>query len=41
MLQCSPVVRGKCVYPGESEISPTCEQIDIDAFCPRNAPAFY
>lgn len=29
------------MFPGENEISPTCKQIDIDAFCPTNAPAFY
>lgn len=41
MLQCSPVVREKCLYPGENRISVTCKQIDIDAFCPRSTPAFY
>lgn len=41
MLHCSPVVREKCLYPGENETSLTCKQIDIDAFCLRNASAFY
>lgn len=41
MLQCSIVVREKCLFPGENEISLTYKQIDIDAFCPRNAPVFY
>lgn len=40
MLQGSAVVREKCLFPRENEISPTCKQIDIDAFCPTNAPAF-
>lgn len=41
MLQCSPVVREKYLYPGENRISVTYKQIDIDAFCPKSAPAFY
>lgn len=39
MLHCPPVVREKCLYPGENEISLPTKQIDIDAFCPGNAPA--
>lgn len=41
MFQCSAVVREKCLFPGENEISLTCKPVDIDVFCPGNAPAFY